>query len=226
MDYPTVILWSGGKDSVLALYIAKQQGIQVDALAILHPDDYASEFSLNFIDLLKKQATALDLPLLIVDTPLPTNEHFSDAIEYLASVHKTSRVLMGNTSIQSNQKNHLKDSLTTDKVELLTPIWELLPDHLMQTLFQLKFEILIFGINKNLAPKKLLGKRITPDFYPELKKLAESFPFSLSGVNDEYNTVVLDCPLFKKRLQPISYMETTVSNLHLLDIRNVALIKK
>ena len=63
------VLFSGGKDSCLALWYAIHQGWDVVTLISVHPENRDSwMFHYPAVSLTRLQAQSMDLPLVIVDT--------------------------------------------------------------------------------------------------------------------------------------------------------------
>ena len=62
--------------------------------------------------------------------------------------------------------------------------------------FELQFSaIAAYGLDKSY-----LGKTIDDNVYEKLLKLHEKVGFHVAGEGGEYETLVVDCPLFKKKL--------------------------
>jgi len=70
-----------------------------------------------------------------------------------------------------------------------------------------KFEIIVVGVFAYPFDKRWLGRKIDKKFISDVKKLNEKFGISLAGEGGEFESFVLNCPLFSRRLEIKSFRD-------------------
>jgi diphthine-ammonia ligase len=197
------VLFSGGKDSTLALHLAAEKE-QVSCLITLvskNPESYM--FHTPNIDMTTLQAEALGLPLVSVTTP-------GNKEEELVELKKA----ISQAKIQFNL-----DGLVTGAVESVyqasriqrichdldlwsfNPLWKLNQKKLLEILIVKQFQVIISGVFAYPLDEKWLGKQLDQVMIGRLMELQAKYGISPSGEGGEIETTVLDAPLFKKRIE-------------------------
>ncbi len=64
----------------------------------------------------------------------------------------------------------------------------------------LGFEAIVVSVKADLLGPEWLGRKIDESFISDLSKLSEETGFDLCGELGEYHTLVLDGPIFNKRI--------------------------
>ncbi len=219
-------LMSGGKDSWYAAYLAEKHNNKVTCLVTLNPErDDSWMFHVPNIDLVPKQAEAADLPLIMLPTEGIKEQELSDlkeAINLAKQKHSIEGVCAG--AIASKYQKERVESICKElDLKLVSPLWGMRPEQYMLSLIIDKFEVIIVGIAAEGLDESFLGRKIDKDLINKFKKTK----IHLAGEGGEYETFVLDCPLFKKRLELWEsniYMES--KNTGKLLIKEIQLLKK
>jgi len=68
-------------------------------------------------------------------------------------------------------------------------------------LFTNDFEVIITGVFAYPLDESWLGRTIDQDFLQDVKKLYEKYKINPAGEGGEFETFVINCPLFSKRLE-------------------------
>ena len=89
-----------------------------------------------------------------------------------------------------------------------SPFWKHHPGSLWDVLLKLGFRVVMTGVSCEGLGKEWLGREMDKEAIRELKALAKKYRFHSAGEGGEFETLVVDCPLFKKRLK-ILEAETT-----------------
>jgi uncharacterized protein (TIGR00290 family) len=63
-----------------------------------------------------------------------------------------------------------------------------------------KFEVIIVGVAAYPFDKEMIGEKIDTNFIEKMKKMQEKYKINPAGEGGEIETLVLNCPLFKKKL--------------------------
>src|SRR3989344_3021431 len=83
-----------------------------------------------------------------------------------------------------------------------------------------KFEIIVVGVFAYPFDKRWLGRKIDKKFISDVKKLNEKFGISLAGEGGEFESFVLNCPLFSRRLEIKSFRDFGSGNSWRRKIKN------
>jgi ABC transporter with metal-binding/Fe-S-binding domain ATP-binding protein len=194
----TGVLFTGGKDSCLALY--KYGKEKIDCLLTIVPENKDSwMFHKPNLKLLRKQAGMLEMPLILEKTKGKKEKELKD-LKKLIKKSRVNKIITG--GIASNyQAKRIKRICGELGVEVIAPLWHRDSEELWKELFDNDFKIIITKIACEGLEKEWLGKMINRENFQELKSLAERYKFNLSGEGGEFETLVLDCPLFSKKLR-------------------------
>jgi len=86
-------------------------------------------------------------------------------------------------------------------LRLLAPLWDRAEEEVLGLLLENGFEVVITRVAAQGLTREMLGKKLDSNLVDELLRLRERYKFSLVGEGGEYETFVLDCPLFKRKLE-------------------------
>lgn len=201
------ILFSGGKDSCYAAYKAKIRNNELVCLITLessNPDSYM--FHTPSIKKTKAQAEVMGLPLITVKTKGVKEEELVDlekAIKQAIKKYKIEGVVAGALASQY-QYERVNDLCNKLKIEAYTPLWKKDELEYINELIENKFKVIIVGVAAEPLDDKWLGKEINRDFVDKAIDLNNKHHVHIAGEGGEFETFVLDCPLFKKPLKVIS----------------------
>ena len=90
-----------------------------------------------------------------------------------------------------------------DKLNLkcFNPLWHKNEVRYLEELIKNKFKIIITAVAAYPLDKSWLGREIDKKFIQEVKELQKKYKIHPSGEGGEFETFVLNCPLFKKPLK-------------------------
>ena len=91
----------------------------------------------------------------------------------------------------------------------INPLWKIEPAKELEMLLENKFHAIIVGVAAHGLTEKHLGKEIDREFIKTLKQLHEKYKISMIGEGGEFESLVLDCPMFRKKIR---VLETTVES--------------
>jgi len=203
-------LVTGGKDSILALYRAQKMGHSIKVLATMMPkrsDSYMFHFpNIHLTDQISK---ALEIPLISAETSGMKEKELDDLKNLLASLDVDGVVTGAIAS--TYQKNRIDRLCSELGIKSISPLWQQDPLEIMKELLELKFKVILVGVYAYGFDQGWLGKEITQKALEELVELNSKFQISLVGEGGEYESLVLDAPIFKKRIEIIE-SETSYQN--------------
>lgn len=203
-------LVTGGKDSVLALYRAQKMGHTVEVLATMIPkreDSYMFHFpNIHLTELLSR---AVDIPLAKAETAGIEEKEVKDLKRLLASLDVEG--VVSGAVFSSYQKERIQRICDELGLKSVTPLWHQDPLDIMNELIDLKFKVIIVGVYAYGFDKSWLGKEINSATLEKLVELNKRYQISLVGEGGEYESLVLDAPFFKKRIEIVE-AETSYEN--------------
>lgn len=197
-------LFSGGKDSTFATYIATIFGWEVSCLITLKSENPESfMFHTPNIDLTKYQAEAMGLPLLVQTTSGKKEEELGDlflALKKAKEQYQINGIIVG---ALASDYQHERVNRVCEELQLKTfaPLWHKNQAMLLKEMIELGMEIAISSIAADGLGEKWLGRKLDAKAYDELMQLHYRIGLHPAGEGGEYESLVLYCPfLFQKRL--------------------------
>ncbi|MEK6935394.1 MAG: diphthine--ammonia ligase [Nanoarchaeota archaeon] len=198
------VLFSGGKDSCLALHKAKKEGHEICYLLTIIPDNFDSfMFHKPYLSLLKKQAEMLGLKdkLIIVKSQGEKEKELKDLKLLMNKVKdKVKAIVVG--GIASNyQGDRIKKICDEFNLKLIAPLLNYKSEDVWKELFNEGFEIILTKIACDGLDDSWIGKIIDKKKFEELKKLSEKYKFRIDFEGGEAESAVLFMPEFKKEIK-------------------------
>lgn len=194
------ILFSGGKDSTMTVHSCIKKGYNIKYLVTMIPkreDSYMFHFP--NIRLTELSAEAIGIPLITKQTSGEKEEEVEDMKQVL-KVLDIDAVACG--GIFSNyQKSRIEKVCRELKLKLLAPFWQTDPEKFMRDIIGLGYEVSIIGVYAAGLDESWLGRKLNYKTLDDLKKLNKKHNISLVGEGGEYETLVTDGPIFKKKIK-------------------------
>lgn len=195
-------LFSGGKDSCLALHKVLQQGNEVLYLLCVFPKTRDSfMFHKPYLELLGRQTEELGIELIVIESKGEKESELEDLRELILKVKdKIEGIVVGGIA-SSYQDLRVKKICDELGLEFVAPLWDYDSEKLWEELLDDKFEVVITKISCDGLGKEWLGRVIGWSELAELKKLTEKFKFRLDFEGGEAETAVLFMPEFEKKIR-------------------------
>jgi len=198
------VLFSGGKDSTYAAYLAKENNYEIACLISIvskNPDSFM--FHTPSIEKTKHQADAMGIPLIIQKSKGEKEIELMDLEEVINKAKKDFKiqgVVTGaiESVYQASRVQRICDNLD---LECFNPLWQKNQIEHLEDLIKNKFKVIITGVSAYPLDKSWLGKEINKRFIEEIRELHEKYKVNPAGEGGEFETFVLNCPLFKKELK-------------------------
>jgi diphthine-ammonia ligase len=204
------LLLSGGKDSVYASYLAKKYNHEISCLiSIVSENKESYMFHTPSIEKTKSQAEAMKIPIILQRTSGKKEIELKDlekAIKLAIKKYKIEGVITG--AIQSvYQSSRIQKICNKLKIECFNPLWQTDELNYLNELIKNKFKVIITGVFAFPLDKSWLGRQIDKKFIEDISKLNEKYKLSIIGEGGEFETFVLNCPLFKRELKIKSFKD-------------------
>ena len=196
------VLFSGGKDSCLALHKSMKEGYDIRYLLNVFPKTIDSfMFHKSDLDLLARQAEELGAELIVLESKGEKEKELEDLKELINEVKdKVDAIIVGGIA-SSYQGERIKKICDELGLEFIAPLWDYSSEQIWKELLDEKFEVILIKISCEGIPKEFLGKIIDEKLFSELKNKAKKFKFRLDFEGGEAETAVLWMPGFKKHIK-------------------------
>lgn len=223
------VLFSGGKDSAYAAFLAKKHGHSIACLISVMSENLESYmFHTPSISKVEQQAEVMNIPILVKKTKGKKEEELIDLenlINQAKNDYKINGIVTGTveSAYQASRIQKICDNLDID---CFNPLWQKNPDEYWEELIDNGFEIIITSVSAEGVKKDWLGKIIDWKLINELKTIKKKYGIHLIFEGGEAETFVTDCPLFNKRLKIISFDKLLSRDSGRYEIGNIELIDK
>jgi diphthine-ammonia ligase len=222
------VLFSGGKDSTYAAYLARKGGDELACLITLSPtrlDSYM--FHYPNIRWTALQAEAMHLPQVTLETKGVKEEELADlkkAVEAAKRDYSIEGVYTGALAsvYQKSRVERICDELN---VKAVSPLWQIDPISHLNNIVAAGFEVIMTGVAALGLDESWLGRALDKDAIRDLARLHAKYGVNPGLEGGEGETFVLDCPLFDRRIDMTSsrkHWKRDAGYLEIIDARLVA----
>jgi len=205
-------LYSGGKDSTFAIWYALNQGHSVHLVSVF-PEPESLMFHVPNLHLAPLSAESMGLPLSSIET---THKKELADLESLLSSLDIEGVVSGAlaSDFQKTRIERICDSLS---LKSFTPLWHIDPNAYLTSLLDGGFRTIFTSVSSDGLDQSWLGRELDQKAVRDLKKL----DLHIAGEGGEYETLVLDAPIFRKKLSIRSSEKTWEGASGLLTLKAV-----
>ncbi|MBI2102809.1 diphthine--ammonia ligase [Candidatus Woesearchaeota archaeon] len=198
------VLFSSGKDSTAAAYIMKQQNYALTCLITLKSQNsHSYMFQSAGVEIVELQAQAMELPLIIQETTGEKEIELLDLEKALRQAKEQYHIdgIVSGALFSTYQRDRIEKICDNLGLKIFSPLWHKQPDAHMEELFHAGFEIIFTAVAAEGLDKSWLNRPITKIDIERLKKIREKTYLNIAGEGGEFESVVLDCPLFQKKIK-------------------------
>jgi diphthine-ammonia ligase len=218
------VCWSSGKDACLALYrLLKENKNVACLLSMVSEKDERNHAHGIKLDILKSQAVALGIPLVLVDSASNYEESLIHALTKLKEELGITEIAFGSLYSQEDRKCNEKIAYKAG-LHPLFPVW-ISPEEslkLLEEFISLGFSAVVCRASEKHFDQTWAGRFLDWSFFNEIQK----HDLCVMGELGEYHTFVLDGPIFHKRVNLIKSGVVLNSGLWSLDVQQCQLVDK
>lgn len=222
-------IWSGGKDGCLSYFKLTQQGYKVEYLFnLINKGNNTVAFHNFHKDLIKTQSNVVGMSLLQNKICLQKNNRrqFENELKKIISKLKNrgiNGISVGYVITGDYQRVLLKQITSDLRITLIEPLYKKNPKNILEEFIKLGFKAVIVSVDISLIDDYWVGCVIDENF---IKYLKEKPNIDFCGDRGEYHTLVIDGPIFKKRIILHNTSKIYTKNYCFLNINKHSVIKK
>ena len=222
------ILFSGGKDSTLALHKAAEKEEIACLITLVSQNKESFMFHTPNIDITALQAEAMGLPLIQKVTAGKPEEELKDLEEAIAQAIKGFQIegVVSGAVESVYQSERIQRICNRQGVWCFNPLWKRNQKALLEEIVAKGFRVIISGVFAYPLDRDWLGKKVDKELIEKLALLEKEFGLSPSGEGGEIETTVLDAPLFKKKIEVLDCEVEAKGNSGVFRIKRARLIAK
>lgn len=196
----TWLSWSSGKDSAWALHVLRQSDeYEVTGLftTVNAAFDRVAMHAVR-VELLRRQAQAVGLPLQLIEIPYPcSDEQYAAAMADFvarASNDEVRCMAFGDLYLQ-DVRRYREERMRGTGIEAVFPLWEKPTRPLLQEMLAGGLRACLTCVDPRVLSANFAGRELT-------LALLESMPANIDpcGENGEFHTFVFDGPMFTQPL--------------------------
>lgn len=223
------VLFSGGKDSTYAAYLAKRRGDELLCLITLSPvrsDSYM--FHYPNIRWTAMQAQAMHLPQVTLETKGVKEDELADlskAIEIAKRDYSIEGVYTGALA-SVYQKSRVERVCEELGVNAASPLWHIDQVTHLTNIIANHFEVIMTAVAALGLDESWLGRPLDKDAIRDLAGLHARYGVNPGLEGGEGETFVLDCPLFDRRIEVVSSQKHWKGDAGYLEILHARFIAK
>lgn len=191
-------LYSGGKDSTLAIHKMHDAGRKVELLiSMVSENEFSYMFHRPNIRWTELQASAMGIRHVMRPTEGKKEEELAD-IEDALQENGVTELVTGAVA-STYQRNRINSICAKLGIEHHAPLWGIDPLVELNELAA-RFDVIITQVAAEGFDEGMLGRRIDAEMIAKIRRLHERYKVNMLFEGGEAESFVLDAPLFKKRI--------------------------
>ena len=200
------ILFSGGKDSYIAMHLASEDN-EISCLLTINSSNLDSwMFHTPAITWTKLQAESLGIPQVIQETEGIQDDELDDLIFLIKKARKEYSIegIVTGALASTYQSTRIQKICNKLNLWCFNPIWQLSQEKLLEKLQYYNISSIITGIAAEPFDESWLGKEIDSSTINELLSYSKKYRINPAGEGGEFESLVINAPMFSKKLEVLS----------------------
>ena len=201
-------LFSGGKDSLFSVYLAKRLGHEIKCLITISPKSDESHLLHHpNVKWTRLQSESMKIPQITMTSESDETTVEVKVLEEMLIRAKNDYCIEGivHGGIKSKfQKNNFETLCNKLNLQIISPLWGFDSKQYLNDLISSKFIFIITSVSSDGLDDSWLGKQIGKNELDTLLTLSEKFSFNLDFEGGEAETFVVNCPLFLNPIEIIN----------------------
>jgi uncharacterized protein (TIGR00290 family) len=216
------MLWTGGKDSSMALYEACQNGYDIRCLVTFAPPE--PDFLAHPLGFIKIQARALALPHYVLLASAPFEQSYEAGLRRLQDEMGVNCIVTGDIAEVAGHPNWIRERSRSLGLSVHTPLWGRDRNALLRQLLNRGFKVRFSCVKTRWLTESWVGRELNDFAIAELRIIREQTGLDLCGEEGEYHTLVIDGSPFTRGINIRSYSKRITDSLAYMEIHELELI--
>lgn len=196
------VLFSGAKDSTFAIYKAMNMGLNVKFLVTILPkSDESYMFHHPNVRWTRLHAEAMGIPLVTKETEGKEGKEIEDLKEVINSLKPEIDGVVSGALASRYQKARIDALCRQLGIESISPHWDRGMKAYLEELLICGFDVIITAVAAEGFDQSWLGRRLDSKAIADLEKLNKKHGIHTGGEGGEYESFVLDAPMFRKKIR-------------------------
>ncbi len=198
------ILFSGGKDSTYAAFLAKNKGHKLSCLiSVISKNKESYMYHTPNIRLVDLQAKAANISLIKVQTKGEKEKELKDLEKAIILAKKKYKIegIVSGAVASTYQASRIQRICNKLNLWCINPLWQKDQEILIREIINSGFKFVITKIAALGLDKTWLGKVIENKDIDKLVQLNKKYGINIAFEGGEAETFVYDCPLFDKKIK-------------------------
>lgn len=194
-------LLSGGKDSTYSAYLMKKEGHEIKYIVSLvseNPESYM--FHVPNVHLVKDIAQLMGISFIQKLTKGEKEKELEDIKAALSGIKGEIDGIVTGAVASKYQKFRIDRICDELGLKSLAPLWQRDPETVAKEMVKAGFEVIITSVSAPPMDRSWLGRRYDEYCIRDLVKLNKSYGIHILGEGGEFESLVLNCPMFSKKI--------------------------
>lgn len=215
------MLWTDGKDSLLALYEAAQNGYSICCLVTFAPPD--ADFLAHPLPFIALQAEALALPHHVLLIREPFEEAYEKQLRWVRDKMNVASIVTGDIAEVNGNPNWIRERSRPIGLNVYMPLWGRDRGSLLQQLLDMELKVRFSCVKTRWLAEDWVGRELNDSAVAELHMIHQRTGLDLCGEEGEYHTLVTDAPQFTRAIKIHSYSKRRTNSLAYMEIHESGL---
>ncbi len=202
---PAAVLWTGGKDSALALHAAAAHGCEARCLVTFAPPE--PDFLAHPLPVMALQARSLGLPHRVLTVAKPFETGYEAALRTLRDEAGIECVVTGDIAAVDGRPNWIAERCHAVGMQACLPQWGRDREALLGQLLEAGFRVRISCVDTQRLDADWVGRELDAEAIAGLRSIHLRNGLDMCGENGEYHTLVVDGPSFAR---PVAIRDWTL----------------
>ena len=200
------ILFSGGKDSYLAMQMAVDSH-EISCLLTMNSHNQDSwMFHTPAIEWTKLQAESLEIPQIIQETEGIQDKELDDLFKLIEKAKKEYSIegIVTGALASTYQSTRIQKICNNLELWCFNPLWQLPQERLLEKLQTYQVTSVITGVAAEPFDESWLGKELDSSTINDLLLYSKKYRINPAGEGGEFESLVINAPMFAKKLEILS----------------------
>ena len=155
------------------------------------------------VDIVKLQSESIGIPLMIQETEGKKEEELEDLKKILKEAKEKYQIegIITGALFSNYQRERIEKVADSLSLKIFSPLWHMNQETEVREIINKDFKFIITKVAADGLDKSWLNKVITEEDLKKLVNLNEKMGFNIAGEGGEFETLMIDGPIFNKKIQ-------------------------